>query len=70
MTAHPDIFEAALALPLDERPKLVHELIERLEDEPYDDPEVVQAEHNAQIVRRAPPHRIRRGRGHSLRRGP
>ena len=52
MTAHPDVFDAALALPLDERGKLIHQLIESLEDEPYDDPEVVETEWNAEIVRR------------------
>ena len=53
MAAHPDIFEAALALPLDERGKLIHQLIESLEDGSYDDPEFVEAEWNAEIVRRA-----------------
>lgn len=51
MTAHPDVFDAALALPLDERGELVRQLIESL-DEPFDDPEVVEAEWNAEIERR------------------
>ena len=35
-----------------EQGKLIHQLIESLEDEPYDDPEVVEAEWNVEIVRR------------------
>jgi putative addiction module component (TIGR02574 family) len=51
MTAHPDIFDAALALPLDERAELVRELLASL-DEPFDDPESVGAEWDAEIERR------------------
>lgn len=51
MTAHPDVFDAALAMPLDERGELVRQLTESL-DEPFDDPEVVEAEWNAEIERR------------------
>lgn len=52
MTAHPDVFDAALALPLDERGELISKLILSLEDEPFDSPEVVEAEWNAEIDRR------------------
>ena len=52
MTAHPDIFDAALGLPLDERGELISKLIVSLEDEPFDDPDVVEAERNAEIDRR------------------
>ena len=51
MTVHPDVFDAALALPLDERGELARQLIESL-DEPFDDPEDVQAEWNAEIESR------------------
>jgi putative addiction module component (TIGR02574 family) len=52
MTVHPDVFDAALALPLDERGELISKLILSLEDEPFDDPEVVEAEWNAEFERR------------------
>jgi len=52
MATHPDVFDAALALPLDERGQLVSKLIMSLEDEPFDDPEVVEVEWNAEIDRR------------------
>lgn len=51
MTVHPDGFDAALALPLDERGELARQLIESL-DEPFDDPEDVQAEWTAEIESR------------------
>lgn len=52
MAARPDVFDAALALPSSERGRLIHQLIESLEDEPRDDPEVVAAEWNTEILRR------------------
>jgi putative addiction module component (TIGR02574 family) len=51
MTVHPDVFDAALALPLDERGELARQLIESL-DEPFDDPQDVQAEWKAEIESR------------------
>ena len=52
VTAHPDIFDAALGLPLDERGELISKLILSLEGEPFDDPDVVEADWNAEIDRR------------------
>lgn len=51
MAAHADILAAALALPLDQRAELVHELLVSL-DEPLDDPQSVSAEWDAEIERR------------------
>jgi putative addiction module component (TIGR02574 family) len=51
VTVHPEVFDAALALPLDERGELARKLIESL-DVPFDDPEDVEAEWNAEIERR------------------
>lgn len=52
MTEHSEVVAAALTLPRDERAKLAHKLLLSLEDEPFDDPEVVRAEWNAEILRR------------------
>jgi putative addiction module component (TIGR02574 family) len=51
MTEPRDVVAAALALPRDERADLAHKLLVSL-DEPFDDPEVVEAEWNAEILRR------------------
>jgi putative addiction module component (TIGR02574 family) len=51
MTVHPDVFDAALALPQAERAELAHQLLASL-DEPADDPAVVAAEWTAEIERR------------------
>lgn len=51
MTAHPDVFDAALTLPADQRAALAHQLLASLE-EPADDPAVV-AEWADEIGRRA-----------------
>lgn len=51
MTVHSDVFDATRALPLNERGELARQLIESL-DEPFDDPEDIQVEWNAEIERR------------------
>lgn len=51
MTAHSDVVAAALTLSRAERADLAHQLLVSL-DEPFDDPEVVEAEWNAEIARR------------------
>jgi putative addiction module component (TIGR02574 family) len=51
MAAHPDVFDAALTLPLDERAALAHRLLASL-DEPTDDPEAVSAEWADEVGRR------------------
>lgn len=52
MTDHSDVVAAALTLPRAERAELAHKLLVSLDDEPFDDPEVVEAEWNAEILRR------------------
>ena len=51
MTAHSDVVAAALTLPRAERAELAHKLLVSL-DEPFDGPEVVETEWNAEILRR------------------
>jgi Putative addiction module component len=51
MTAHPDVFDAALTLPADQRAALAHQLLASLE-EPADDPAVVASEWADEIGRR------------------
>jgi putative addiction module component (TIGR02574 family) len=51
VTAHPDVFNAALTLPFEERAELAHQLLASLDD-PSEDPEVVRAEWDAELVRR------------------
>lgn len=51
MTDHSDVAAAALTLPRAERADLAHKLIVSL-DEPFDDPEVAEAQWNAEILRR------------------
>lgn len=51
MTAHPDVFDAALTLPADQRAALAHQLLASL-DEPADDPAVVASEWASEIGRR------------------
>jgi putative addiction module component (TIGR02574 family) len=46
-----DVVAAALTLPRAERAELAHKLLVSL-DEPFDDPEVVEAEWNAEVLRR------------------
>lgn len=51
MPAFSDVAEAALTLSRAERADLAHQLLVSL-DEPFDDPEVVEAEWNAELLRR------------------
>ncbi len=51
MTAHPEVFDAALTLPPDERAALAHRLLSSL-DEPADDPAVVASEWAEEVARR------------------
>jgi putative addiction module component (TIGR02574 family) len=51
MTTHPDVFDAALTLPQDERAALAHRLLASL-DEPGEDPAVVAGEWADEIGRR------------------
>jgi putative addiction module component (TIGR02574 family) len=51
VTAHPDVFNAALTLPFEERAELAHQLLASLDD-PAEDLEVVQAEWDAEVARR------------------
>jgi putative addiction module component (TIGR02574 family) len=51
MSAHPDVVAGALTLPRAERAELAHQLLVSL-DEPFDESEAVEAEWNAEIVRR------------------
>lgn len=51
MTAHPEIFDAALTLPEADRAELAHQLLISL-DEPADDPARVEAEWAGEVARR------------------
>lgn len=52
MPAFADVAAAALTLSRAERAELARKLLESLDDESFDDPEVVEAEWNAEILRR------------------
>jgi len=51
MTAHPEVFDAALTLPQGERAALAHRLLASL-DEPAEEPTVVAREWGTEIARR------------------
>lgn len=52
MAKKEDLLRTALHLPPEERADLAHRLWESLEDQPEDDPSVVEAEWEAEILRR------------------
>jgi putative addiction module component (TIGR02574 family) len=51
VTAHPEVFDAALTLPETDRAELAHRLLISL-DEPADDPSRVDAEWTSEVARR------------------